>query len=107
MEALGALALRRGEQELNNAIRVRVSERLEQNRVHDREDGGVDSDAERQGSDRGERESWIHAEHAHGMLEVVPEIAHSAGSIGGNIRACRKFFACSVIVSQFENLQSW
>lgn len=45
------------------------------------EDGGIDSNADRH---RSERESWIHAEHAYDMLEVVPEIAHNAG-------ACRKF----------------
>jgi hypothetical protein len=33
MEAAGAIALGRGDQELNHAIRVRVGERLEQNRV--------------------------------------------------------------------------
>ena len=53
------LALRRGEQELNNAIRVWVSERLEQYRVNHCENGGIDPDAQSQRSNRGKGESRI------------------------------------------------
>jgi hypothetical protein len=85
----GTLAVRRGKQELNNAIRVRVGERLEQNRVHNRENRGVDPDAQRKRSNGGKSESRIRTEHAHRMLEVVPEIAH-ASLLDVNIRRSRK-----------------
>ncbi len=71
-----AFAVGEGELELNDAIRVRVGERLQQDRIHNREDGSVGPDAKRQGGDSGDREAGILGEHAQRMLEVIPKIAH-------------------------------
>ena len=73
---MAALPWGDSDQELHHAIRVRVGERLEQYRIDNSENRGVDADAQRQGSDGGEGESRICAEHAHCVFEVVPEIAH-------------------------------
>ncbi len=88
----GAIALGRGEQELNHAIRVRVGKRLKQYRIYDSEDGGVDADAERQGSDCGESKSRVGAEHAQCMFEVVPEIAHEPAPFAN--RMCQPEAPC-------------
>jgi hypothetical protein len=59
---------------LNDAVRVRIGERLEQDRVDDGEDGGIGSDAEGQGCDGCDSEAWILEEAAQGVLEVMPQI---------------------------------
>ena len=45
-------------QKVDHAIGVGIGERLQQNRIHDRKDGGVGSDAQCQGSDRRNGEGW-------------------------------------------------
>ena len=55
----GTVALGRREQELDDAVGVRIGERLEQHGVDDGEDGGVGSDAEGQGGDGCEGEAWV------------------------------------------------
>ncbi len=47
----------RGHHKIHHAIGVGVGERLEQNRIHDREDGGVGSDAERKRNNSGNCDS--------------------------------------------------
>lgn len=73
---VGIAALRIGVHELHDPVRVRVRERLEQHRVHDREDRGVRPDAQRQRRNGGEREAWILHEHVQRVFEIVEEIAH-------------------------------
>src|ERR1700741_4168019 len=71
-----AFAFRRCEQELDDPVGIRVSQRFEQNRVDDGEDGGVCSDAEGQGCDGCDGETWVFEETAQGMREVMPQVGH-------------------------------
>ena len=65
-----------GVHELDHAVGLGIGERLEQDGVDDGEDGGVGSDAEGEGGDGGDGEGRVRDEHAEGIFEVVPEIAH-------------------------------
>ena len=65
-------------QKIDHAIGVGISERLEQNRIHDREDGGVGSDAERQRGNGSDGEAGVLPEHLQRVLDVVEQVAHCA-----------------------------
>ena len=72
----GAVAFRRCEQELDDAVGVRIGERLEEDGVDDGEDGGVGSDAEGQGGDGCDGEARVLEEAAQGVFEVMPQVGH-------------------------------
>jgi len=59
---------------IDHAIGVGVGERLQQHRVHDGEDGGVGSDAQRQGGNGGDGKAWILDEQLQRVPDVIPEI---------------------------------
>ena len=76
------VAIRRCVHHLHHAVGIRIGERLEQHRVHHREDGGVGSDAEGERGNRGDGEGRIADEHAQGVAEVAEEIAHVLPPLG-------------------------
>ena len=59
-------------QKIDHAIGVGIGERLEQNRIHYREDGGVGSDTQRQGGNGGAREAGILQQHSQRMSYLIP-----------------------------------
>ena len=70
----GAFAVRRCEQELDDAVGVGIGERLEQDGVDDGEDGGVGSGYRGPAADGCDGEAWIFEEAAQGGVEVMPQI---------------------------------
>jgi hypothetical protein len=64
---------RRSERRRHGAepLRLRVRQRPEQQRVDDREDGGVDADADGEGDERDEGESGRLSQHADAVAEVA------------------------------------
>ena len=82
---MGLLPLGDGEQKFDDAIRIGVGERLEQNRVDHGEDGCVGSDAEGQGGDGGDSEAGVLDEHVQRMLDVTPEIGHGVAPFTGRM----------------------
>jgi hypothetical protein len=58
------------DQDLNDAIRVRIGERFQQHRIHDGKDGRVGADSERQGRDRKQAESGIFDEQPKRVFDV-------------------------------------
>jgi hypothetical protein len=79
-EAMALLPWGRGEQELDDTIRIGIRQRLEKNRIHHCEDRGVDPDAESQRSHGGKGEPGLFEEHVQRMLQVVPKITHKPSS---------------------------
>ena len=63
--------------ELDHAIGIGISERLQQNRVDHGKDGGVGSDAQRQGGNRGDGEAGVLEEHAQRVLNLLPQMTHA------------------------------
>jgi hypothetical protein len=83
-----------GVQELHHTVGLGISERLEQDGVHDGEDGSVDADAEGDGGDGGDGEGWVRHKRAEGVAEVLPEINHDGTAfsylvLGNTGRTCR------------------
>ena len=68
------LPLRRGQKELHDSVRIGITQRLQQNRVDDREDCRVCPDAQGERGHYGKCESGVLREHAQRMFEVRKEI---------------------------------
>ena len=69
----GIRALRQGGHEHDEPVGVGERERLEQDRVHHREDRGVGADAERERGDGGEGEAGAAAQRAQRVTQVFAE----------------------------------
>jgi hypothetical protein len=61
---------------IDHAIGIGIGERLEQNRIHNREDGGVGSDAQRQAGNGCDGKSGRLREYSHSMLHIAYESPH-------------------------------
>ncbi len=72
----GAGTLRRRVQEHHDAVRIGVSQRLEQDRVHDGEDRCIRSDSEGERGHGSDCEAGALQEHPNGVLEVFEEGFH-------------------------------
>ncbi len=57
----------------DQAIRIGIRQRTEEDRVDEAEDGGVGADTERQREDRGERETGIAPQHAQRVADIPDE----------------------------------
>ena len=75
-EATGAIAVRIGVHELDDAVGLGIGERLEQDGVDDGEDGGVGSDAEGESGDGRDGERRSGDERAEGVAQVAEKVAH-------------------------------
>ncbi len=64
------IAVARGRAELDDPVRLRIRERLQQNRVHHGENRGIGADAQRKRSENREGECRAFPEHADGVADV-------------------------------------
>jgi hypothetical protein len=58
---------------LDEALRGRVREGLQEDLVDDAEDAGICADADGEGSKRYEGEPWIVAQGADGLVDILPQ----------------------------------
>ncbi len=68
--------LRSRQEDLHNPIRIRIPKRLQQHRIHDRENRRVRPDPQSQRRNRGNRESRALDKQVQRMFHVIPEIRH-------------------------------
>ena len=61
-----------GVHQMHERLRIRIGERLEQNRINDREDGGIRADPDRNHKNREDRESRSLQQRSHRKANVAP-----------------------------------